>query len=61
MTYNPITLILMDNKLTKPTYVDWKRNMDMVLTTKHLKWAAKELTPLIPNEFFMQEKKYAHL
>ena len=51
----------MDNKLIEPNYVDWKRNMDMVLTTKHLKWATKELTPLIPNEFFMQEKKYAHL
>ena len=34
MSYNPITLILTDNNLIGPTYVDWKRNLDIVLTKK---------------------------
>ena len=37
MSYNPITLILMANKLTGPNYVDWKRNLDIVLTSEELK------------------------
>ena len=36
VSYNPITLIFTDNKLTKPNYVDWKRNLNIVLITKQL-------------------------
>ena len=38
MSYNPITLILTNNKLTRPNYVDWKTNLEIVLMIKHLKW-----------------------
>ncbi|KAL5709125.1 hypothetical protein ACHQM5_019846 [Ranunculus cassubicifolius] len=31
-TFNPLASILKDNKLTGPNYVDWKRNLDIVLT-----------------------------
>ena len=30
ISYNPITLILTDNKLIEPNYIDWKRNLDIV-------------------------------
>ena len=46
MSYNPITLILTDNNLIGPTYVDWKRNLDIVLTKNNL----KNGITLIPNE-----------
>lgn len=34
MSFNPIAIILNQNKLTRPNYVDWKRNMDIVLTAE---------------------------
>ena len=36
MSYNPITLILNDNKITRPNFVNWKRNLDIVLIIEHL-------------------------
>ena len=36
MSYNPITLILNDNKITRPMFVNWKRNLDIVLIIEHL-------------------------
>lgn len=30
MSYNSINLILIPNKLTKPNYLDWKRNMEII-------------------------------
>ena len=38
MSYNPINLILTTNKLSGPNYMDWKRNLDRVLTLEELKW-----------------------
>ena len=38
MPYSPITLILTNNKLTRPNYVDWKTNLEIALTKKQLKW-----------------------
>ena len=38
MSYNPINPIIGINKLIRPNYVDWKRNLDIVLTSKELKW-----------------------
>ena len=34
MYLNPITLIFINNKLIEPNYVDWKRNLDIVLITQ---------------------------
>ena len=50
MSYNLINLILTTNKLTRPNYVDWKRNLDIVLTSKELKCVTQELAPSPPNE-----------
>ena len=30
ISYNRITLILTNNKLIEPNYIDWKRNLDIV-------------------------------
>ena len=37
MLYNLITLIFINNKLTRLNYVDLKRNLDIVLTSDELK------------------------
>ena len=51
MSYSSINLILTDNKLTGLDYVDWKRNMDIVLIVEELKWVTQEVALPIPNEF----------
>ena len=38
MSYNRINLILTTNKLIGLKYVDWKKNLDIVLTLEKLKW-----------------------
>ena len=36
--FNPLTTILNQNKLTVTNYVDWKRNLDIVLTAEGYKY-----------------------
>ncbi|XP_077242501.1 uncharacterized protein LOC143883015 [Tasmannia lanceolata] len=35
---NPLATILEDNKLTGPNYIDWKRNLMLVLTAAEVYW-----------------------
>ena len=37
MYSNPSIIILTDNKLIGPNYVDWKRNLDIIFIVKQLK------------------------
>ena len=39
MKLNPLSTLLTQNKLDGDSYVDWKCNLDMVLTTDKYKWA----------------------
>ena len=57
MSYNPINLILTINKLTGPNHVDWKRNMDIVLTSEELMWVTQEIAPSTPSEHSTQEER----
>ena len=50
MSYNLINLFLPISKLTKPNYVDWKKNLNIILTLKKLKWVTQEIAPSTPNE-----------
>ena len=38
MPFNPFAIVLNKNKLTGPNYVNWKRNLDITLTTKGYKY-----------------------
>ena len=42
MLFNPLEIILNQNKLTRPNYVDWKRNLDIVLTVEAYKYVLTE-------------------
>ena len=44
-SFNPLVAILNQNKLTGSNYVDWKRNLDIVLTAKEHKFVLYEPCP----------------
>ncbi|KAL8146943.1 hypothetical protein AgCh_004608 [Apium graveolens] len=45
MGFNPLFTILKDNKLTGPNYIEWKRNLDIVLTAEEYKFCTYEPKP----------------
>ncbi|XP_070025822.1 uncharacterized protein [Nicotiana sylvestris] len=47
-SFNPPTPILNQNKLEGPNYVDWKRNLDIVLTAEGYKFVITEECPEKP-------------
>ena len=49
MTFNPLAIILKENKLTGPNYIDWKRNLDIVLTAESYKFVLTEACPDAPD------------
>ncbi|KAL8116714.1 hypothetical protein AgCh_023023 [Apium graveolens] len=48
MGFNPLFTILKDNKLTRPNYIEWKRNLDIVLTAEEYKFCTYEPKPEQP-------------
>ncbi|XP_075095329.1 uncharacterized protein LOC142173606 [Nicotiana tabacum] len=49
-SFNPLTSIWNQNKLEGPNYVDWKRNLDIVLTAEGYKFIITEECPEKPDE-----------
>ncbi|XP_070037006.1 uncharacterized protein [Nicotiana tomentosiformis] len=49
-SFNPLISILNQNKLEGPNYVDWKRNLDIVLTAEGYKFVITEECPEKPDE-----------
>ena len=43
--FNPLAIILNQNKLTETNYVDWKRNLDIVLIVEGYKYVLTEEHP----------------
>ena len=37
-SFNSLTIILKESKLTEPNYIDWKRNLDIMLTAEEYKF-----------------------
>ncbi|XP_057965527.1 uncharacterized protein LOC131156097 [Malania oleifera] len=50
MAFNPLAIILKEIKLVGPNYINWKRNLDIVLTTKEYKYELVEVCPQKPGE-----------
>ena len=44
-SFNPLAVILKENKLTGPNYIDWKRNLNLVLTAQEYKFVLTEVCP----------------
>ncbi|XP_019233294.1 PREDICTED: uncharacterized protein LOC109213910 [Nicotiana attenuata] len=47
-SFNPLTSILNQNKLEGPNYIDWKRNLDIVLTAEGYKFVITDECPEKP-------------
>ena len=54
---SPLAMILTQNKLTGDNYVDWKRNLDIVLTAENHKQALTKSCPLEPIEESSKEER----
>ena len=50
MAFNPLAVILKENKLDGTNYIDWKRNMDIVLTAEDYNFVLIDLCSPEPHE-----------
>ncbi|XP_019237072.1 PREDICTED: uncharacterized protein LOC109217295 [Nicotiana attenuata] len=50
IAFNPLTTILTQNKLEGSNYVDWKRNLDIVLIAEEYKFVLDEVFPEKPGD-----------
>ena len=50
MAFNPLVVIPKENKLDVTNYIDWKRNLDIVLTVEDYKFVLTDLCPPKPYE-----------
>ena len=57
---SPLAMILTQNKLTGENYVDWKRNLDIVLTAENHKMVLIKPCPIEPIEESDKEDKEAY-
>ena len=48
-SFSPLVTILNQNKLTRSNYVDWKRNLDNVLTAEDDKYVLTQPCPSFPS------------
>ena len=55
-SFNPLSVILKENKLTGPNYIDWKRNFNLVLTAEKYKFVLTDVCPSPPNGDFLKRK-----
>ena len=57
MSLNPLSVILKENKLEGPNYVDWKRNLDIVLIADDYKFVLETDCPAKPADNASAEDK----
>ena len=57
---SPLAMILTQNKLTGENYVDWKRNLDIVLTAENHKMVLTKPCPIEPIEESDKKDKEAY-
>ncbi|GFY91148.1 hypothetical protein Acr_07g0013440 [Actinidia rufa] len=59
-TFNPLAIILSQNKLTGPSYVEWNRNLDIVLTSEGYKFVLTQSCPDLPGASASPEELAAY-
>ena len=57
VSFSPLIAILNQNKLTRSNYVDWKRNLDIVIIAKEHKCVLSQPCPNFPSLDAPPEKK----
>ena len=48
MYFNPLSAILKENKLEGQNYIEWKQNLDIVLTAEEYKFVLTTPRPAVP-------------
>ena len=56
-SFSPLVTILNKNKLTGSNYVDWKRNLDIILTAKEHKYMLSQPCSKFPSLYALLEEK----
>ena len=59
-SFNPLSLILKENKLTWPNYIDWKRNLNLVLTAEEYKFVLIDVCLPLPDSDSSKEEVEAY-
>ena len=59
-SFNPLFVILKENKLTGPNYIDWKKNLNLVLTAEEYKFVLTEVCPPPPDSISTPEDDAAY-
>ena len=59
-SFNPLSVILKENKLTGPNYIDWKRNLNLVLTAQEYKFVLTDVCPSPPDSDSLKQKVEAY-
>ena len=59
-TFNPLSVTLKEHKFTGPNYIDWKCNLDVMLTAEEHKFLLTEICPEQPSNEATKEKAQAH-
>ena len=59
-SFNPLSTIFKDNKLTRTNYVDWKRNLNLVLTIEDYAYVLTEVCPPPPDSISTPEDDAAY-
>ena len=59
-SFNPLVTILNQSKLTGSNYVDWKRNLDIVLAVEEHKYVLSQPCPNFPtlDTSFEEKQRY---
>ena len=57
---HPLAVILKENKLTGPNYIDWKRNLNLVLTAQEYKFVLTDVCSPTPGSDSLKEDVEAY-
>ena len=55
-SFNPLLVILKENKLFEPNYIDWKRNPNLILAAEGYKYVLTDLCPPTPDSNSLKEE-----
>ena len=59
-SFNPLSLILKVNKLTGPNYIDWKKNLNLVIIVEEYKFVLTDVCPSTPGSESLKEDVEAY-
>ena len=59
-SFNPLLVILKENKLVRTNYIDWKSNLNLVLTVEDYNFVLTEECPHAPNSISIPEEDEAY-